>query len=135
MVLLREENKEESVEFNWGSKKGVGGSNKDVQFYESFSYDGVEYFLDDCVYLWGHDDPEPNIGKIVKIWETPSQKKKVKVVWFFQPDEIQNWLGDVKRLENEIFLASGAGTGVFDINPLVSSSLCVCSLYFLFVTM
>ncbi|KAM7480388.1 hypothetical protein LguiA_028601 [Lonicera macranthoides] len=122
MVLMREENKEESVEFCWGSKKGVGGSNKDVQFYESFSYDGVEYFLDDCVYLWSHDDPEPNIGKLVKIWETPSQKKKVKVVWFFRPIEIQNWLGDVKPLKNEIFLASGEGIGVFDLNPLEAVS-------------
>ncbi|KAK3164747.1 hypothetical protein QOZ80_1AG0024080 [Eleusine coracana subsp. coracana] len=61
-------------------------------------------------------DPEPYIGKIVKIWEQ-NEAKKVKILWFFLPDEIQKYLeGPV--MEKEVFLASGTGSGLADINPL-----------------
>ncbi|KAJ7958604.1 Bromo-adjacent-like (BAH) domain protein [Quillaja saponaria] len=53
---------EETIEFNWGKKRGVGGKKKDVQFYESFTYDGVEYILFDSVYLYKEGEPEPYIG-------------------------------------------------------------------------
>ncbi|XP_068648865.1 protein ANTI-SILENCING 1-like isoform X2 [Aristolochia californica] len=103
--------------FKWGKKRGVGGAKKDVQFYESFTYDGIEYFLYDCVYLYKEADPEPYIGKLVKIFGK-KHEKKIKVVWFFRPIEISNWLGDTKPLQNEIFLASGEGVGVWNLNPL-----------------
>ncbi|CAL5361436.1 unnamed protein product [Camellia sinensis] len=112
-----EENVEENIEFSWGHKKGIGGPNKDVQFYESFKYDGVEYFLYDCVYIWGENMPNPSIGKVIRMCETGRHKKFVKIVWFFQPIEIQYWLQDVVPLKNEIFLASGEGKGLFNLNP------------------
>ncbi|KAL7162370.1 hypothetical protein ACSBR2_042785 [Camellia fascicularis] len=112
-----EENVEENIEFSWGHKKGIGGPNKDVQFYESFKYDGVEYFLYDCVYIWGENMHKPSIGKVIRMCETGRHKKFVKIVWFFQPIEIQYWLQDVVPLKNEIFLASGEGKGLFNLNP------------------
>ncbi|CAL8996598.1 unnamed protein product [Prunus brigantina] len=108
----------EELEFKWGKKKGRGGRNKDVQFYESFTYDGVEYGLYDCVYLYKESEPEPEIGKLIKIWETGEKAKKVKVLWFFRPCEILNFLGAEEILENELFLASGEGVGLANLNPL-----------------
>ncbi|XP_010254289.1 PREDICTED: protein ANTI-SILENCING 1-like isoform X2 [Nelumbo nucifera] len=102
----------------WGKKKGVGGTNNDVQFYESFTYGNVEYILYDCVYLYTKGEPEPYIGKLVKIWEKADGKKKIKVVWFFRPIEIRNWLGDTVPCWNELFLASGQGVGLSNVNPL-----------------
>lgn len=124
VMLLVEDNvdEEDSLSFSWGIMKGTGGPNKDIQFYESFTYDGVEYSLYDCVYLWR--DNQIDIGKLLKIWETATHKKKVKVLWFFRPNEIRNWLGDVKPLKNEIFLASGKGIGLYNLIPLVIGSLC-----------
>ncbi|KAL3516350.1 hypothetical protein ACH5RR_023252 [Cinchona calisaya] len=113
---------EEILEFSWGRKRSVGGPNNDVQFYDSFTYDGIEYSLYDCVYMWADDQPEPYIGKLVKIWETASHKKKVKVVWFLRPIEIRHWLGDIKLLKTEIFLAIGEGKGLFNLNPLEAIS-------------
>lgn len=110
---------QDSPDFKWGCKLGKGGVNKDVQFYKSFTFDGVEYCLNDCVYLWRDEPCELDIGKLVKVWETASHKRKVKTVWFFRPNDITHWLGNVKPLENELFLASGEGVGVFNINPLV----------------
>uniref|UniRef100_A0A5B7B2F1 BAH domain-containing protein n=1 Tax=Davidia involucrata TaxID=16924 RepID=A0A5B7B2F1_DAVIN len=107
----------ENLEFKWGKKRGVGGKKKEVQFYESFTYDGVEYTLHDSVYMHKEGEP-PYIGKLIKIWETPDKTKKVKVLWFFRPSEILNWLGDEEALENEIFLASGKGDGLTKVNPL-----------------
>ncbi|KAH9326309.1 hypothetical protein KI387_006487, partial [Taxus chinensis] len=91
-----------------------------IQFYDSFTYDGVEYSLLDCVYLQKKDEPEPYIGKITKIWEDRKlRKNKIKVLWFFRPIEIRNWLKEVRSPANkEIFLASGEGKGVFNINLL-----------------
>ncbi|XP_058005240.1 protein ANTI-SILENCING 1 isoform X2 [Hevea brasiliensis] len=64
----------------------------------------MEYFLCDCVYF-RNDDVETYIGKLGKIFETPKHEKKVKVVWFFRPSEICNFLGDYEPRWNEIFFA------------------------------
>ncbi|KAF5195884.1 Bromo-adjacent-like (BAH) domain protein, partial [Thalictrum thalictroides] len=109
---------EKEPEFTWGIKRGMGGKKKEVQFYESFTYDGIEYFLYDNVYLFNDREPEPYIGKLVKIWEQPQQIRKVKVIWFFRPVEILNWVGDDSAVENELFLASGDGVGLANINAL-----------------
>ncbi|KAH7574217.1 hypothetical protein JRO89_XS03G0266700 [Xanthoceras sorbifolium] len=108
----------ENPEFKWGKKRGIGGKKKDVQFYESFTYDGVEYTLYDCVYMYKEDEPEPYIGKLIKIWEHSDKTKKVKVLWFFRPCEIAKFLGNDQTLENELFLACGEGVGLVNINPL-----------------
>ncbi|KAB1208463.1 hypothetical protein CJ030_MR7G022679 [Morella rubra] len=105
---------EGDLEFKWGKKKSVGGKDKKVHFYQSFIYDGVEYVLYDCVYLFEDRVPVPHIGKLIKIWETPNKKKTVKVLWFFRPHEIQV----EAAAENELFLASGEGVGLANINPL-----------------
>ncbi|XP_068345141.1 protein ANTI-SILENCING 1-like isoform X1 [Pyrus communis] len=115
---MEQDTRTEKLEFTWGKKKGKGGKNKDVQFYESFTFDGEEYTLYDCVYLYKEDEPEPEIGKLIKIWETGEKAKKVKVLWFFRPCEISNFLGGEEVLENELFLASGDGVGLANLNPL-----------------
>ncbi|XP_075099924.1 protein ANTI-SILENCING 1 isoform X2 [Nicotiana tabacum] len=109
---------EEEVKFVWGRKRGIGGKRKEVQFYESFTYDDVEYALYDCVYM--HKEGQlPYIGKIIKIWENPDKSRKIKVHWFFRLSEILYHLKGVKvAVENEIFLASGEGTGLANVNPL-----------------
>ncbi|XAR69316.1 hypothetical protein NMG60_11000856 [Bertholletia excelsa] len=113
-----EEDKDENLEFKWGKKRGLGGRKKEVQFYESFRYDGIDYTLHDCVYMHKEGEPEPYVGKLIKIWEHTGITKKVKVHWFFHPSEIVNWLGEEKVLQNEIFLASGEGAGVANVNSL-----------------
>ncbi|XP_009404821.2 protein ANTI-SILENCING 1 [Musa acuminata AAA Group] len=107
-----------AIRFCWGKKRGIGGAKRNIQFYESFMIDDVNYSLFDCVYLHETDALEPYIGKIVKIWEQPDHKKKLKILWFFRPNELQNYLGDHTLLEKEIFLATGEGVGLFNINPL-----------------
>ncbi|CAL0322015.1 unnamed protein product [Lupinus luteus] len=107
-------------QFKWGIKKGVGMNDKNLQFYESFVYNGVEYFLYDCVYFFHTDHVETSVGKIVKIYERPNHEKVVKVVWFFRPCEIRNFLGDYEPNWNELLLASGLGTGVSNVNFLAS---------------
>ena len=110
----------EPIQFSWGKRRATGGVKMDIQFYGSFTLDNVKYSLYDCVYLFKHGETEPYIGKIVKIWEQ-NNAKKVKILWFFHPDEIQNYLrGPV--MGKEIFLACGEGTGLADINPLVCFS-------------
>ncbi|KAK4801756.1 hypothetical protein SAY86_022243 [Trapa natans] len=113
-----EADQSDNVEFKWGKKRGVGGTKKDVRFYESFSYDGVEYTLYDSVYLYEESEPEPYIGKLIKIWENPDKSKRVKILWFFRSCEIQNYLGSEDVHENELFLASGEGLGLANVNPL-----------------
>lgn len=115
----------ENLEFKWGKKRGLGGKKKDVRFYESFTYDGVEYALYDCVYMYKEGELEPYIGKLIKIWENADKTKRVKVLWFFRPCEISNFLGNERVPENELFLACGEGAGLANVNPLVieSSSL------------
>ncbi|KAM0046338.1 putative BAH domain-containing protein [Helianthus debilis subsp. tardiflorus] len=111
-------NEDVKLDFKWLKQRGVGGKNKKTRFYESFEYDGVEYMQYDCVYMYKDDSHEPNIGKLTKIWEHPDKSKKVKVHWFFRPEEISHWLRETKTLENEVFLASGEGRGLANINPL-----------------
>ncbi|CAB87707.1 putative protein [Arabidopsis thaliana] len=114
----------EGLEFKWGKKKGVGGKKKDVQFYESFTYDGDEYRLYDCVLVGNASEPdstEPFIGMIIKIWEHANKHipKKVKLLWFFKPSEIAPYLEGVPNvLANEVFLASGEGLGLANTNQL-----------------
>ncbi|QCE08917.1 hypothetical protein DEO72_LG10g135 [Vigna unguiculata] len=110
----------EVIDFKWGKKRGVGVKNKDTHYYESFVYDGVEYFLYDCVYLFSTSNVETNIGKLIKIYERPTREKMIKVVWFFRPMEIRNFLGDYQPCWNELFLASGEGTGLSNMNHLES---------------
>jgi hypothetical protein len=107
----------ENIQFSWGKCRSAGGAKMDTKFYRSFTIDNVKYSLFDCVYLFKTGEPEPYIGKIVKIWEQ-NEAKKVKILWFFFPDEIQEYL-DGPVTEKELFLASGDGPGLADINPLV----------------
>ncbi|XP_043810715.1 protein ANTI-SILENCING 1 isoform X2 [Manihot esculenta] len=111
-------NEIESIGFKWGKKRGIGGKKKDVQFYESFTYDDVEYALYDSVYIYADGETEPYIGKLIKIWENSDKTKKVKILWFFRPCEISNFLEADKAVENELFLASGEGVGLANVNPL-----------------
>ncbi|XP_007012030.2 PREDICTED: uncharacterized protein LOC18587915 isoform X1 [Theobroma cacao] len=112
----------ENLEFKWGKKRGLGGGKKDVQFYESFTYDGLEYTLYDNVFIRKEGDPKPYLGKLIEIWENPDTSKEVKVLWFFRPCEISNFLVVKLTHSNEIFLASGEGVGLADINPLEAIS-------------
>ncbi|EPS62715.1 hypothetical protein M569_12074, partial [Genlisea aurea] len=87
-------------------------------FYDSFSYDGVEYRLHDSVYMYNGRDKEPFVGKIIKAWENLNKIKLVKIHWYFRPSEIAYYLKDEDVLENELFFASGEGRGLANINPL-----------------
>ncbi|KAB1204418.1 hypothetical protein CJ030_MR8G028474 [Morella rubra] len=62
----------------------------------------------------------PCIGKIIKIRETRDKTKKVKVLWFFRPCKISDYLEGEGTAKNELFLASGEGVGLTTINPLDS---------------
>ncbi|KAG7972891.1 hypothetical protein I3843_07G204100 [Carya illinoinensis] len=111
----------EHLEFEWGKKQGVGKkgegeTQKEVQFYQSFTYDGMEYDLYDTVYLHNDDGPGPYIGKLIEIWENPDKTKEVVVLWFFRPYEID--LEVEGTAKNELFLASGEGVGLANVNPL-----------------
>ncbi|KAL4592680.1 hypothetical protein LXL04_005683 [Taraxacum kok-saghyz] len=118
IFYMEKVNEDASLDFKWLVKKGVGGKKKEVQFYASFMYDGMEYMLYDCVYMYKEGLREPYIGKITKIWENGDKTKKVKIHWFFRPEEISKWLGDTNTLENEILFASGEGVGLANISPL-----------------
>lgn len=113
-----EDANEKDPEFKWGKHKCVGGKRREVNFYESFTYDGVHYTLYDSVYLYKDGETEPFIGKLIKIWENADKSKKVKILWFFRPCEIFNFLKGYETVENELFLASGEGLGLTNINPL-----------------
>ncbi|OMO54237.1 hypothetical protein CCACVL1_27942 [Corchorus capsularis] len=117
MSQLTEKNPQEKTQdFKWGIERGVGVKKKDIMFYESFTYKGTEYFLYDCVYFNDGSQTEAYIGKLVKMYEGSNRVKKVKVIWFFRPSEIRKYLGDYQPRWNEIFLASGQGRGVSNIN-------------------
>ncbi|XP_042032799.1 protein ANTI-SILENCING 1-like isoform X1 [Salvia splendens] len=118
MLALAGPEELEDPAFKWDKKRGVGMKNRNIQFYESFSYDGVDYALYDCVYMHMQGEPTPYIGKLVKIWELAGGTKKVKIHWFFRPSEISYYLKDVKVTENELFFASGDGKGLTNVNPL-----------------
>ncbi|KAF7821343.1 protein ANTI-SILENCING 1 isoform X1 [Senna tora] len=62
MSCPAEANVEDETYFKWGNKRGNGAKNKDVQFYESFTYKGVEFFLYDCVYFYKAGDFETSTG-------------------------------------------------------------------------
>ncbi|PNY03718.1 bromo-adjacent-like (BAH) domain protein [Trifolium pratense] len=111
----------ETLKFKWGKMRGKGGKKKDTQFYESFTLDGVDYELFDTVYVQ-NGFAEPSIGKIIKIWETPTVEKlrKIKVQWFFRPCQISRFLNGVKIYYNELFFACGDGPEVASINSLES---------------
>ncbi|XP_014503747.1 protein ANTI-SILENCING 1-like isoform X2 [Vigna radiata var. radiata] len=107
-----------NYEFAWGRKRGMGGKKKDVQFYESFTFDGVQYALNDTVYLQNESSDVPHIGKLIKVWENRDKSRKVKVQWFFRSREIQKFLEGIQTKENELFLACGDGKGFANVNPL-----------------
>ncbi|KAG9139314.1 hypothetical protein Leryth_011305 [Lithospermum erythrorhizon] len=117
MSLSKEDN-DEKLEFQWGLA-GPRCKNPLVRLYKSFTYDGINYEQYDCVYMSKEGSPEPYIGKLVKIWEHKEKFKRVKIQWFFRPSEISYFLKDVKVLKKELFLASGKGLGVVNVNPLI----------------
>lgn len=119
MSALIESEKLDDPEFKWGKKRRLGGKNKHVQFYESFTYDGVDYSLYDCVYMYKQGEPAPYIGKLIKMWEHAEGINKIKVQWFFRPSEISYYLKDATVLKNELFFSSGDGKGLANLNPLV----------------
>ncbi|WCJ40634.1 nucleic acid binding [Euphorbia peplus] len=102
--------------FKWGIKRGVGQKKKENQFYGSFIYYDVEYFLNDYVSLYGTTDVETHIGKLVQMYETPEHGHIVKVIWLFRPVEIRNFLRGYEPRWNELFLACGEGQGVSNFN-------------------
>lgn len=111
---------EEKYKFKWGEMI-PSAKNGEVKFYKSFAFDGEVYSLYDCVYIHTEDEPEPYIGKLVKIWEKRNHGRRIKILWFFRPIEILNWLKDDDLTQkNEIFLACGEGLGLTNVNPLVS---------------
>ncbi|KAK7821772.1 protein anti-silencing 1, partial [Quercus suber] len=119
MSHLRVTKVEDNMKFKWGRKKGVSKTDERIQFYESFTYEDVEYFVYDCAYIYCKGDTETSICKLVKMFETPTHVKRVKVVWFHRPIEIRDILGNHNPQWNELFLASGQGVGRRDyINPL-----------------
>ncbi|KAF3564132.1 hypothetical protein DY000_02019244 [Brassica cretica] len=118
---------DEGLEFKWGKQKGIGGKKKDVRFYESFTFDGDEYRLYDCVLVPDPNEPDSDelfVGKIIKIWEHTNKRAKhprqVKLLWFFKPSELPPGVveGLPDLLANELFLASGEGPGLASVNPL-----------------
>lgn len=113
-----EVDKLEEPEFKWLKEKEGGKRYRNIHFYESFGYEGVEYSLYDSVYLQVEYDQPPCIGKLVEIWEEVNKSKKIRVQWFFRPSEILYYLGDTEVIENELFLASGCGIGLVNISPL-----------------
>ncbi|KAJ0008163.1 hypothetical protein Pint_30027 [Pistacia integerrima] len=118
MSHLRGANWQENLNNKFSINKGVGCMKKDCCFYKSFTLKGVRYFLYDSVYVYEEDCPEAHIGKIVEIYKTPADETGMKLVWFFRPNEIWNFLNDYKPSWKEIFLASGEGKGLSNISPL-----------------
>ncbi|CAN1346848.1 Protein ANTI-SILENCING 1 [Linum perenne] len=107
-----------TIEIRWTSERRLGGKNRDLSFYESFIYDGEEYKLYDSVYVYTNDDDEPEIGKLVKAWETSNGEKKVRILWFFRPRDITNYLKGETLFKNELFLGAGQGKGLVNNNHL-----------------
>ncbi|XP_019092228.1 PREDICTED: protein ANTI-SILENCING 1-like [Camelina sativa] len=110
---------EDDPGFKWGARRGgVGRKDSQVRFYESFTYEGIEYRLFDCAYFYIHGQCETSIGKLVSMYETSAGEKKVKVVWFFRPIDIRRFLGGYEPKWNELFLACGDDKGVSNINDV-----------------
>ncbi|KAF8099334.1 hypothetical protein N665_0245s0013 [Sinapis alba] len=122
--------KVDGLPFKWGKKRGgLGVENKDVQFYESFTYGGCEYCVYDCVSVEDDsklDSREFFVGKIIKMWEYNDQRqdpRRVELLWFFKPSELSLYLEGVQDvLANELFLASGSGLGLTNENLLEAIS-------------
>ncbi|EOA32807.1 hypothetical protein CARUB_v10016118mg, partial [Capsella rubella] len=109
---------EEYPDFKWGAKRGVGRKDSKVRFYESFTYEGIEYRLFDCAYFYVCGQCETSIGKLVSMYETSAGEKKVKVIWFFRPIDIHRFLGEYEPQWDELFLACGDEKGVTNINDV-----------------
>lgn len=107
-----ETKREHVVPFSWGVRRGS------INLYDSFTLEGVKYSLYDTVCLRRND--QIDIGKLIRILEIDNREKKVEVVWFFKPRDIARFLGDVKPLDRELFLACGEGRGLSNVNPLVT---------------
>ncbi|CAN0826272.1 Protein ANTI-SILENCING 1 [Linum grandiflorum] len=105
-------------EIRWTSERRLGGKNKDISFYDSFVYEGEEYRLYDSVYVYTKDEDEPEIGKLLKAWETANGEKKARILWFFRPRDIANYFQGENDVNNELFLAAGEGKGLVNNNPL-----------------
>lgn len=71
------------------------------------------------VYALKEGEAKPYIGKLVKIWDLKNKQRKVKIPWFYYPEQISNFLEGESMLENELFLATGVGKGLTNINSLV----------------
>ncbi|XP_021731908.1 protein ANTI-SILENCING 1-like isoform X1 [Chenopodium quinoa] len=113
MSQLVEENQKT---FKWGIK--IVTDDSEIKSYKSFTYQGVQYFLQDCVYLYREGAKDTDIGKLVKMWESKTGAKRGKVIWFFRPVDVCNFLREYEPSWNELFLASGEGRGVSNIIPL-----------------
>ncbi|XP_009146219.1 protein ANTI-SILENCING 1 isoform X1 [Brassica rapa] len=109
---------EQHPDFKWGDKKAVGRTDKSVSFYESFTFEDIEYRLFDCAYFQIHGQCETSIGKLIRMYETSSGEKKVKVLWFFRPMDIRSYLRDYVPQWDELFLACGDDPGVYNINDV-----------------
>lgn len=120
MLEPKSDGGEEKPDFKWGVKKALGRTNKSVSFYESFTYEDIEYRLFDCAYFQIHGQCETSVGKLVRMYETSAGEKKVKVLWFFRPTDIRGYLKDYVPRWDELFLACGDGPGVYNINDVVS---------------
>ncbi|KAL9232045.1 hypothetical protein vseg_007193 [Gypsophila vaccaria] len=104
---------EESVK--WGE---IIAEDDDIgKLYRSYTYRGVEYKIFDTVYAFSVGSMETDIGKILMINETKTERK-VKVLWFFRPRDICNFLGEYKPRWNELFLGCGSGKGLHTVIPL-----------------
>ncbi|KAL0718182.1 hypothetical protein Bca4012_067504 [Brassica carinata] len=127
--MMEKSVKVDGLPFKWGKKKGPCVENKDVQYYESFTYGGCEYCLYDCVSVEDDskvDSREFFVGKIIKMWEYTDQRqdpRRVELLWFFKPSELSLYLEGVQDvLANELFLASGSGLGLTNENLLEAIS-------------
>ncbi|KAG2309850.1 hypothetical protein Bca52824_029598 [Brassica carinata] len=118
MLQPKSDRGEESPDFKWGVKKAVGRTDKSVSFYESFTYEDIEYRLFDCAYFQIHGQCETSIGKLIRMYETSAGEKKVKVLWFFRPMDIRSYLRDYVPQWDELFLACGDDPGVYNINDV-----------------
>ncbi|KAJ0264168.1 Nucleic acid binding protein [Hirschfeldia incana] len=118
MLQPKGEGREEHPDFKWGLKKAVGRTDKSVSFYESFTYEDIEYRLFDCAYFQIQGQCETSIGKLIRMYETSAGEKKVKVLWFFRPMDIRSYLRDYVPKWDELFLACGDDPGVYNINDV-----------------
>ncbi|XP_074285224.1 protein ANTI-SILENCING 1-like isoform X2 [Silene latifolia] len=106
---------EEGVEsIEWGDIIAEDGN---YTMYRSFTYRGVNYSTFDDVYTFCEGAKETDIGKILRIWGT-DKDRKVRILWFFRPRDISNFLKDARPSWKELFLASGEGKGLSNDIPL-----------------